>query len=251
MSSITEAQRRQYRDEGYFVLERYVPEAHIELLRGELQHYIDYIHAEMDRAGSDTLGGINQRNKRYFIMNRHNDTGKLRAVLFSDYMADICRATIGGDAWLLNEQYTLKCPGAETAFSWHQDSGYIPIPHDPFLVCWIAMDDMSEANGTLYVLPYSRAGVRTRVEHVKAAGSNDMIGYQGNDPGIPVIIPSGSVLVFSSLVFHRSGPNRTDRMRRAFNFNYGIKPLVDPSNPAQQWATNEPFLRDGKIVVTP
>jgi ectoine hydroxylase-related dioxygenase (phytanoyl-CoA dioxygenase family) len=28
------------------------------------------------------------------------------------------------------------------------------------LTCWIALDDVTEANGTVYLLPYSRAGTR-------------------------------------------------------------------------------------------
>ena len=43
-------------------------------------------------------------------------------------------------------------------------------------------------NGTIYVLPYSRAGVRETVKHVKETGTNDMVGYHGDDPGVPVIV---------------------------------------------------------------
>jgi ectoine hydroxylase-related dioxygenase (phytanoyl-CoA dioxygenase family) len=39
-------------------------------------------------------------------------------------------------------------------FSWHQDSGFIDHRHRPYLTCWIALDDMTEANGTVYLLPY-------------------------------------------------------------------------------------------------
>jgi hypothetical protein len=33
--------------------------------------------------------------------------------------------------------------------------------------CWIALDDMTEANGTAYLLPYSRPGTRHVVKHVR------------------------------------------------------------------------------------
>src|ERR1041384_4165604 len=81
---ITEDQQRQFRENGFFILERYMPEEHVDLMRDELQHYMDQIHAEMDRLGQDKIG-INHRNKRYFVMNRHEETGRLRAVLFSEY----------------------------------------------------------------------------------------------------------------------------------------------------------------------
>ena len=36
-------------------------------------------------------------------------------------------------------------------------------PHTPWITCWIALDDVSESNGTIYVLPH------TRSEHSDAA----------------------------------------------------------------------------------
>src|SRR5690349_16414750 len=122
----------QFRDEGYFVLESIMPHEHVELFRAELAASIDHIHREMDRLGTDVIG-INHRNKRYFIMNRYRETGRLATALFSDYMAEICRAVIGPDAYLINEQYSIKYPGLDTKFSWHQDSGYVSAPHRPWV----------------------------------------------------------------------------------------------------------------------
>ena len=51
--------------------------------------------------------------------------------------------------------------------AWHQDSGYVGFPHRPYLTCWCALDDMSEENGTVYILPYERAGTRELVEHTE------------------------------------------------------------------------------------
>ena len=37
--------------------------------------------------------------------------------------------------------------------------------------------------------------------------TNDRIGYEGDEKGEAVIVPAGSIAVFSSLVLHRSGAN--------------------------------------------
>ena len=63
---MTAEQEKQYHEEGYCILERVIPEEHLEILRSEAAGFIDKIHADMDRAGKDVLG-INHRNKRYFI----------------------------------------------------------------------------------------------------------------------------------------------------------------------------------------
>lgn len=246
--AITEAQKRQYRDEGYFILESAIPDHHLELLRGECQTFIDQMHARMDEQGTDTLG-INHRDKRYFVSNCFRQQPRLRAFLFSDLMADICRATLGDDAYLFWEQYVVK--GAETGmkFSWHQDSGYVGYPdHKPYLTCWCALDDMREENGAIHLLPYSRSGIRSWVQHIAEEGSNDKVGYFGNDPGRIAEVPAGSIVAFSSIVFHSSGANTTPNLRRAYLGQYSCEPILSPDG-AKLWGNAEPFLRNGRSAV--
>ena len=66
---------------------------------------------------------------------------------------------------------------------------------------------MSVENGTVYMLPYDRAGGKTVAKHQHETGSNDLVGYFGDDPGVPINCPAGSIAVFSSVCFHRSNPN--------------------------------------------
>lgn len=246
--AITEAQKRQYRDEGYFILESVIPDHHLELLRGACQTFIDQMHARMDERGTDTLG-INHRNKRYFVSNCFRQQPRLRAFLFSDLMAAICRATLGDNAYLFWEQYVVK--GAETGmkFSWHQDSGYVGYPdHKPYLTCWCALDDMREENGTIHLLPYSRSGIRSWVQHIVEEGSNDKVGYFGDDPGLIVAVPAGSIVAFSSIVFHSSNTNTTPNLRRAYLGQYSCEPILSVDG-NKLWGNAEPFLRDGQSAV--
>ena len=53
-----------------------------------------------------------------------------------------------------------------------------------------------------------------------------MIGYTGEDPGDPVVAPAGSIACFSSTVFHRSGPNETDSVRRVYVAQYSSQPVL-------------------------
>ena len=240
---ITPEQRRQYREDGYFILERVIPDEHLELLRRELDDAIAAVHRSMDEQQTDVLG-INHRNKRYFVT-LFRETGKLREFLFSDYMESIVRATIGDNAWLFCEQYVVKAAEIGMQFAWHQDSGYVRAPHKPYVSCWCALDDMTEANGTIYVLPYSRAGTTTKIEHVKDEKTNDLVGYHGDDAGEAVIVPAGSIAVFSSTCFHRSGVNTSPKQRRVYLAQYSPEPILRDGKPA---ILAEPFLKDGKRI---
>ena len=107
-------------------------------------------------------------------------------------------------------------------FDWHQDSGYVmeshpDAQHPPYLTCRIMLDDGSELNGTPYLLPLSRGVTKhTIYSHELEPGSNCLIAYKGDDPGDPLIVPTGTIVGFSSYNFHRNGPNTTNRRRRIY-----------------------------------
>lgn len=249
---ITQTQLQKFHEDGYFVLESVIAESDLEMLRAECARFIGLMNAEMDRMGT-TVSGINHRDNRYFIAHPSQQSPLIRQFAFSELMADICRATLGPNAYLAWEQYVVKAAEKGAKFSWHQDAGYGAdagaAPGGKGVSCWCALDDMSEANGTVYLLPYSRAGNGQLVPHVRDPELNDLVGYHGDDPGEPVIAPAGSIAVFSGLVFHRSGFNTTDRMRRVYLSQYSDAPArkADGSGP---FGPAVPFLKDGQRVNT-
>ena len=248
MVRITQDQRDQFVEDGYIIIEDVIPAHFLTLLRDECQAFIDTVDAEMDAKGVDVIG-INHRSKRYFVSNCFRDRPVLREFLFSDLMADVCRATLGDTAYLFWEQYVVKGAEQGMKFGWHQDSGYVGYPdHKPYLTCWCALDDMSEENGTVRVMPFSRVGIRSWVKHFDEPGTNDRIGYFGSDPGVPVIAPAGSIAAFTSVNFHCSGPNTTSRMRRAYLAQYSAEPLLSRHGDAL-WGNAEPLLIDGQSAV--
>jgi ectoine hydroxylase-related dioxygenase (phytanoyl-CoA dioxygenase family) len=249
MSLITAQMREQYQQEGYFILERVVSDEHLELLRGAAQYSVDKLDAAMDASGVDRIG-INARGKRYFSSMIYQDRPELRKFLFSELMAEICRATLGENAYLFWEQYVIKAGDPDTTFAWHQDSGYVHENHEPYLTCWIALDDVNEENGSVYLLPYSRSGIRSYIKHIRDERANDEVCYFGSDPGIPVIVPAGSIAVFSSVVIHRSGANRTDRLRNVYLAQYSGE-VIKTADGKEPWGSFEQFLDHGRIVATP
>jgi ectoine hydroxylase-related dioxygenase (phytanoyl-CoA dioxygenase family) len=82
------------------------------------------------------------------------------------------------------------------------------------------------------------------------ATSGDKCGYFGDEPGVPAVVPAGSLVVFSSLVFHRSGFNTTDRMRRAYVTQYSPEPIYKPGT-HEPMHLDVPFLKDGANVYRP
>ena len=246
ISVVTQAHLDAFERDGFFVLEGVVPAEHLQLLRDKVEQSIARLDAEMEYKGVEKLG-LNHKGSRYFVQPYKNGETSVGAFIFSDVMADITRATLGENVYLFHEQYVVKAAEKGGKFSWHQDSGYVSHEHQPYLTCWVTLDDVDESNGTVYLLPYERAGGRARVEHRMDEESNDKVGYFGDDAGDPIICPAGSIACFSSTVFHRSGPNTTDKMRRIYLPQYSAESIMNADG-SELWNLAEPFIVGGERV---
>jgi len=242
---ISEAQKQLFREEGYMILKGVVPGEHLQLLRDKCQGFIDATDAHMTAQGVDRYG-LSARGKRYFVAHCYKQQPDLGRFIFSELIAEVCRATIGDNVMLFWDQYVVKGPDKDSSFSWHQDSGYVHVDCPQYLTCWVTLDDVTLENGTVYLLPYSQAGIRSVVKHLRDERTNDLVGYFGKEPGIPAIVPAGSIVAFSSYVFHRSGPNLTDKLRRVYLPQYSTEVILNKEGKPQGQAV--PFLKDGENV---
>ncbi len=248
-SLLTEAQKEQFHRDGYCFVERVIDEVNLEMLRRECDRFVEETNARMDGAGIE-VEGISRRNSRYFIGQPSLQSDEVRAFVYGDLMADICRSLLGDTVLLGWEQFVVKAADSGARFGWHQDCAYASnmgataLPAS--LSCWCALDDMSEENGTVYVLPYSKFGGDDLLPHERDEELNDLVGYTGDDPGTPAIVPAGSIVLFSGFTFHRSGTNKTNRMRRVYlpQYTSGIAKNADGSD----FGRAEPFLIDGRKV---
>jgi ectoine hydroxylase-related dioxygenase (phytanoyl-CoA dioxygenase family) len=148
----------------------------------------------------------------------HLASERLCAVATDRRWAPIVLPVVGPSARLYWEQGVAKPPEARTELPWHQDNGYTPLDPEEYLTCWLALDDADVENGCLWVRPGSHRQGTAR--HHGGGGGPFRVGYDGDDRGVPVPVAKGSVLVFSSLLMHRSGPNTSGRHRRAWIIQY-------------------------------
>jgi ectoine hydroxylase-related dioxygenase (phytanoyl-CoA dioxygenase family) len=237
--------RRRFREDGFFVLEDVVSAQDLETLRTEATRLVEERELEMERLGVDVID-LDHRGSRYFL-HAYGRSSAVEGFLRSDLMVEVARAALGETLYLFNEQYVIKAAETGMTFSWHQDSGFIEYAHRPYLTCWIALDDIDEANGTIYVLPYARAGTRDVVAHERDEASNDLVGYFGDDPGDPMIVSAGSIVCFSSTLLHRSGANTTDHMRRVYVAQYSAEPILNEEGSGPRLLA-DPLLVKGERV---
>ena len=229
-----EAQREQFATQGYAVFERVLVGELLDLLREQCAAFVAREDARMDAKGVDSLG-LSHRGKRYFANECQREAPALRKMLFSETMADVCRATLGDDAYFFFDQYVVKGPEGGLPFGWHQDSGYVvgnggPVDHAPYLTCWCPLDDATLENGTVRVLPFSEAPLSRDwiLPHERQPKTNDLVGWKGNEEGVVLEVPAGSVVAFSSHLLHTTGANMTDAMRRVYLAQYTPEVMLNP-----------------------
>ncbi|WP_309604169.1 phytanoyl-CoA dioxygenase family protein [Phenylobacterium sp.] len=248
-----EPQREQFATEGYAVFERALAGELLDLLRDQCAAFVAREDARMDAAGVESLG-LSHRGRRYFANECQRQAPALRAMLFSRTMADICRATLGDTAYFFFDQYVVKGPQGGLPFAWHQDSGYVvgnggPVDHAPYLTCWCPLDDATAENGTVRVLPFSQVPLSREaiLPHERQPGTNDLIGWRGNEAGVVLEVPAGSVVAFSSHLLHTTGANRTEAMRRVYLAQYTPEVMLNPGT--RRLRRNAvPLVLDGEQV---
>jgi ectoine hydroxylase-related dioxygenase (phytanoyl-CoA dioxygenase family) len=144
--------------------------------------------------------------------------------VFCDIAADL----IGPDVRLYWDQAVYKKSEQPQPFPWHQDNGYTYLEPQNYLTCWVALTDATEANGCPWVVPgLHRMG--TLRHHLTERGWRC---FEEAPTAVPVPARAGSIVVFSSLTPHATGPNLTDQVRKAYIVQFapdGARSLrIDP-----------------------
>jgi len=174
----------------------------------------DWLAAELDSVEPRLAHDEPSDGQMAYRPMAHTRSAALQAAATDRRWGPIVEPLVGPDVRLVWDQGVDKPPGTGTNAPWHQDAEYLPLVPEQYLVCWVALDDASTDNGCLWVLPGSHQQGRYR--HRTDDEGQFRIGYEGDDAGIPVPAARGSVVVHSSLLLHRSGPNRSDRHRRTW-----------------------------------
>ena len=134
----------------------------------------------------------------------------------SALLTDVCADLIGPDVRLYWDQAVYKKPGTESPFPWHQDNGYAFVEPQQYLTCWVALTDATEENGCPWVVP----GLHRRGTLAHEYSDIGFVCLRDPDDAVAVPARAGSIVVFSSLTPHSTGPNRTGDVRKAYIVQY-------------------------------
>jgi hypothetical protein len=171
-----------------------------------------------------------------------DDDADLRELFVRGRLPVIAGALLGEPALLYKEKLNHKLPGGG-GFAPHQDAVAYPNVSRS-ITCLIAAEAMTPDNGCL----------EFAVGSYPTLLSTDVAGCIAGDIAAAlswraVPLAAGAVLFFTSLVPHRSGPNRTTTPRRAFYLTYN--PASEGDLRLRYYAMREAGLAAARAAGTP
>jgi len=213
---VTPEQARAYDEQGFFVLEDALDPATLARVVAEIDPWERKVE-DFLRGLPDRKAFIARADEITFTTHLVQRSPELRTFVASGPLADLAHDLVGPDVRLYWDQAVYKKPDTAAPFPWHQDNGYAYLEPQAYLTCWIALTDATEENGCPHVAP----GVHRHGTLRHRLGELGFVCHEGTPEGaIAVPARAGSIVVFSSLTPHATGPNRSSDVRKAYIVQY-------------------------------
>lgn len=211
VDSITRVDRKtEFETQGYTICRNFFSKEEVAELYEALRQTPD--------DGDGTLSKTNMK----FHSNTFYDSPYLQAFISQEKIVNFIKEFIGPNIWVRWDQAVEKRAGGEE-FPWHQDNGYSSTK-EVYYQFWVAITDMTQENGGLWIQPGS---------HKHGVLPHEMIdAHLVCDTKIsePVFIEAkpGDVVLFSSMTLHRTLPNISNASRWAYVIEYMSLDYYDP-----------------------
>jgi ectoine hydroxylase-related dioxygenase (phytanoyl-CoA dioxygenase family) len=140
----------------------------------------------------------------------------LREFAAASLFQGLCHDLIGPNVRLYWDQAVYKKPEPQRQFPWHQDNSYNFVEPQSYVTCWVALTDATEETGCPWVVPGAHR-LGTLRHGLTEFGWQC---FEHPEGAVPVPVRAGSLAVFSSLTPHKTGPNRSGAVRKAYILQY-------------------------------
>jgi ectoine hydroxylase-related dioxygenase (phytanoyl-CoA dioxygenase family) len=215
-TTLTDEQVAQFDERGFVVVPDLVDATTIAEVRDEL----DTLEAEVDaflQTRDDGRFSIAETGAITIAIHAVTRSARAKALSAHPPIVGLCRDLVGPDVRLYWDQAVYKKTEKPRRVPWHQDNGYTYVEPQEYLTVWLALTDATEQNGCPEVAPGCHRLGTLRHRYV------DPLGWECLEEGTPSVaapVRAGGAVVFSSLTPHRTGPNLTDEVRKAYILQY-------------------------------
>lgn len=231
MATLSTRQLKQFHQDGYLFLENVIHEDTLARLQSEFEQW-----KEESRSYREPYGTTFDNRPRFDLEPGHTkDKPALRRIAspveISNTYLDFMRDNLALDAIVdifgpnirfENAKINSKQPGAATQVKYHQDFPFEPHSNDDMITVLFFIDEVTERNGPLEVVPGSHRGPIYDHWHngVFTGTVADEIIAEMKPKAIACYGPAGSACLMHTRVLHGSAPNLSDKPRTLFICEY-------------------------------
>lgn len=171
-------------------------------------------------------------------------------------MTDAVAELIGPNVKLHHTKINSKLPGGHTEVKWHQDFPFTPHSNDDLVTALLMVDEVTDENGPLEVLPGSHKGEIHGLWHdgVFTGAIDDDVAADCQAKAVRCTGKAGSVCLMHTRLLHGSTPNRSSAPRTLFIAVYSAEDAV-PCSPNPMPTEYEGLLvrgeRTGRVRAVP
>lgn len=223
LDDVNDEQVRQYRANGYIVVENAIS---AEQIKGALNEIDDIIHGRLKGPSIQLIkpkNSIQTPEEMDFavrkISNYVKDSTHLRNIACHPGIVAVTEKLLGDKAKLVGEQGLLKPPYGGGEKPWHQDMAYGGLFYrKQILSVWIALDPADLDNGCMHIIPKSH--LRGGLPHYAIRDWQVCDHHVDIENDEAVVMKPGSALFFSGLLLHGTPANFSSKRRRALQVRF-------------------------------
>ncbi len=258
---LTSSDLRQYREDGFLVLNNVIPRQHIKCLKSAAMKIVGEFDIDKHRSVFSTTDRDKGRDD-YFYRSAESihcfledgalgkDGGLVKPANLAinkighamhdldPEFRDFCRLPVFAEVLhkigyreplLWQTMYIFKQPHIGGEVRWHQDASYLISEPPSVTGIWVAIEDAHRGNGCLWVQPGGHRSPLRELFEVDENNQKGILTRIDNTPwpdlgqAVPVEVKAGSVVIFHDHMPHFSSENKSPDSRHAFTMHVAEK----------------------------
>ena len=241
MTALSKVQLDQFWKDGYLMVEDVVDDNLLNAMRSDFADWVTE-----SRTHSESYGTIVDGRSRFDLEPGHNaDVPALRrvnapvevsdayyAAMFDSRMTACVADLIGPNVKFHHSKINSKLPGGQTEVKWHQDFPFTPHSNDDLVTALLMIDEVTEENGPLEVLPGSHKGDIHGLWHngVFTGAVAEDVAKESQSKAVRCVGKAGSVCLMHTQLLHGSTSNLSAQPRTLFICVYSAEDAI-PCSP--------------------